>query len=702
MAMDLVALQQQIKSLGLHWTAGETTNSNHTDAQAKRRTGYVPGPNDISLERAEQVARDAEVIARQKLALMAAGGVHALVGGGPPATYDWRNVGGKNYVTPIEDQGDCGSCVAFGTIAALETLVRITHRDPNLAVDLSEAQLFFCYGPSNGAGKCPDGGWNADAAYNCLKQGIVPASCFPYTSADQPCKLCSGWQNQLTKITNWHKLTTQADMKAYLSTSGALTACFTVYSDFYYHYTGGVYTYNPATAGAVIGGHCVCIVGYDDNLRCWIAKNSWGPGWGESGYFRMSYGSCGLDSQMWGINSLVPMTGLLPVWMVPSPISGPAGNWSRGPDVFTAADVDGDGHVEVVISNNTDGWTGVLKWNGTALAPIWMIPSPIGGWKRGPDVFTAADVDGDRHAEIVISNNTDGWTGVLKWNGKALAPIWMVASPISGPAGKWSRGPDVFTAGDVDGDGHTELVISNNADGWTGVLKWDGKQLAPVWMVASPISGPAGKWSRGPDVFTAADVDGDGHAEIVISNNVDGWTGVLKWTGKVLEPIWMIPSPISGPAGTWRRGPDVFTAADVDGDGHVEIVISNNADGWTGVLKWNGKALAPIWMVPSPISGPAGNWSRGPDIFTAADVDGDGHKEILISNNSDGWTGVLKWNGKALAPVWMVPSPIYGEVGNWSRGPDIFTAADVDGDKHTELVISNNTDHWTGVLKWIV
>ena len=342
----------------------------------------------------------------------------------------------------------------------------------------------------------------------------------------------------------------------------------------------------------------------------------------------------------------------------------------------------------------------------TGLPPVWMVPSPISGpagnWSRGPDVFTAADVDGDRDVEIVISNNADGWTGVLKWNGSALAPIWMIPSPISGPAGTWKRGPDVFTAGDVNGDGCVEIVISNNSDGWTGVLQWNGKALVPIWMIPSPISGPAGTWRRGPDDFTAADVDGDGCVEIVISNNTDGWTGVLKWDGSALVPIWMIPSPISGPAGTWKRGPDVFTAGDVNGDGCVEIVISNNSDGWTGVLQWNGKALIPIWMVPSPIFGPAGNWSRGPDIFTAADVDGDGHKEILISNNTDGWTGVLKWNGSALAPVWMVPSPIYGNFGNWSRGPDIFTAADVDGDKLTELVISNNSDGWTGVLKWSV
>jgi hypothetical protein len=114
----------------------------------------------------------------------------------------------------------------------------------------------------------------------------------------------------------------------------------------------------------------------------------------------------------------------------------------------------------------------VLKWNGAALEPIWMSASPLAGWQRGPDVFTAADVDGDHKVEVVISNNLDGWTGVLKWNGSALLPVWMVPSPVVGPGGSWSRGPDVFTAADVNHDGEVEVVVSNNTDGWTGCLHW--------------------------------------------------------------------------------------------------------------------------------------------------------------------------------------------------------------------------------------
>jgi hypothetical protein len=163
-------------------------------------------------------------------------------------------------------------------------------------------------------------------------------------------------------------------------------------------------------------------------------------------------------------------------------------------------------------------------------------------------------------------------------------------------------------------------------------------------MSPSPLKGPAGNWNRGIDLLTAADVDGDKLVEIVIANNTDDWTGVLKWQGGALVPIWMSPSPLKGPAGNWNRGIDLLTAADVDGDKLVEIVIANNTDNWTGVLKWQGGVLAPIWMSPSPLIGPVGDWNRGNDIFTAADVDGNGHVDIVIANDSTDWTGVLTWN----------------------------------------------------------
>jgi hypothetical protein len=124
---------------------------------------------------------------------------------------------------------------------------------------------------------------------------------------------------------------------------------------------------------------------------------------------------------------------------------------------------------------------------------------------------------------------------------------------------------------------------------------------------------------------------------------------IIEFTGgseraSGLLPVWMSPTPLNGPAGEWNRGVDVFVAADLDGDGEDEILIYNNNDLWTGVLKWQDGALVPIWMSPTPLDGPGGEWDRGVDAFVAADFGGGGQDEVVIYNNHDLWTGLVQWN----------------------------------------------------------
>jgi len=91
-------------------------------------------------------------------------------------------------------------------------------------------------------------------------------------------------------------------MKTWISTKGPMTACFVVYGDFRY-YRSGVYRH---VSGEQLGGHCVTIVGYDDNQKCWICKNSWGAGWGENGFFKIGYGECGIDT--WQVCAMAGVT----------------------------------------------------------------------------------------------------------------------------------------------------------------------------------------------------------------------------------------------------------------------------------------------------------------------------------------------------------------------------------------------------------
>ena len=66
---------------------------------------------------------------------------------------------------------------------------------------------------------------------------------------------------------------------------------------------GGIYKH---VAGEPVGGHCICIVGYDKAARYWIVKNSRGATWGEQGFFRIGFGECAIDSGMLGVEGVRP------------------------------------------------------------------------------------------------------------------------------------------------------------------------------------------------------------------------------------------------------------------------------------------------------------------------------------------------------------------------------------------------------------
>ena len=162
---------------------------------------------------------------------------------------------------------------------ALESYVKITRKIAG-DVSLSEQALLSC----GGNGSCDGGVLNADFLE---KTGLPPASDFPYTATNGKCGDASpGWRDRAYKIGAWYSVKQDlTSIKVALTTYGPLPTAFFVYEDFMY-YKSGVYSY---VMGKPLGGHAVLIVGYDDDGRYFIVKNSWGPNWGEGGYFRIAY-----------------------------------------------------------------------------------------------------------------------------------------------------------------------------------------------------------------------------------------------------------------------------------------------------------------------------------------------------------------------------------------------------------------------------
>jgi hypothetical protein len=94
-----------------------------------------------------------------------------------------------------------------------------------------------------------------------------------------------------------------------------------VYRDFF-SYRQGVYRH---TTGGLAGYHAVCVVGYSEPEQAWICKNSWGDDWGDSGWFKIGYGECGMDTEfaMYGVTGVEPPSPEPPSPPTPEPPSPP-------------------------------------------------------------------------------------------------------------------------------------------------------------------------------------------------------------------------------------------------------------------------------------------------------------------------------------------------------------------------------------------
>jgi C1A family cysteine protease len=268
---ELEGIRHEIKAKGARWHADETSVSVLSAREKKMRLG---------LKEDEDLA--AIVGETSELAPIATVEGAALI-------LDWRNVEGISYVSPIKNQGACGSCWAFAVTAALESQAMMG--TSGTQVDLSEQILVSC----SGAGSC-SGGYSTTASNYIRDVGLPLESCFKYTATNNSCSnACSNWQAYTYKVIGWHRATTMPypervqDIKNALYTYGPVVASFFVYNDFFY-YRSGVYSY---TSGSYAGAHAVLIVGYDDTNQAFIVKNSWGTGWGEAGYFMIAYSEVG-------------------------------------------------------------------------------------------------------------------------------------------------------------------------------------------------------------------------------------------------------------------------------------------------------------------------------------------------------------------------------------------------------------------------
>jgi len=208
-----------------------------------------------------------------------------------PASFDWRN---KGAVTPVKDQGQCGSCWAFSATENIESMWILAGKATNKTVRLSEQQIVDC---DNSDGGCDGGNTNTAYQYIMSAGGLEGEVNYPYTAADGTCAFNK--KDVVASISNWKYATSdysETTLQANLVSWGPLSICVDAAN--WQDYESGVMSWEDCAWINQLD-HCVQLVGYKTNTPLgdyWIVRNSWNTDWGIQGYIwlEMWRDTCGL------------------------------------------------------------------------------------------------------------------------------------------------------------------------------------------------------------------------------------------------------------------------------------------------------------------------------------------------------------------------------------------------------------------------
>lgn len=191
--------------------------------------------------------------------------------------------------SPVEDQKALGSCTANALVGALEFLMR---KDKAKFADMSRLFIYYNERVIEHTVKTDSGAMIRDGIKTLARQGVCTEKSWPYDTARfavRPTKKC--YTEALDyQILSYARLNTLDEMRACLADGFPFVFGFAVYESFESKKVakGGIVEM-PAPTERMVGGHAVVAVGYDHAAKRFIVRNSWGPTWGQKGYFTMPY-----------------------------------------------------------------------------------------------------------------------------------------------------------------------------------------------------------------------------------------------------------------------------------------------------------------------------------------------------------------------------------------------------------------------------
>ncbi|MBK7445963.1 MAG: FG-GAP repeat protein [Ignavibacteria bacterium] len=395
-------------------------------------------------------------------------------------------------------------------------------------------------------------------------------------------------------------------------------------------------------------------------------------------------------------------------------LTGAAVGDQFGISVSTAGDVNGDGYSDVIAGANlndvagTDAGSAYIYFGGSIPDNTAdVILSGVAGDRFGFSVSTAGDVNGDGYSDVIagaLQNDAGGADAGRSFIYFGGINMDITADAIlTGAAAGDQFGFSVSAAGDMNGDGYSDVITGANGNDAGGssagrvylyLNSMTGTDIADEFF-----TGEAANDALGNSVSTAGDVNGDGFNDIIVGapyNNAGGSAAgrsYIYFGGTILNNTADVV--LTGKVASEFFGISVSSAGDVNGDGYSDVIVgaygNNTLGSFTGRVYVYFGGINVDTVADVIMTGAASGDQFGISVSSAGDVNGDGYSDVIVGadfNDSAGATSgraYIYLGGSTMNNI--VDVIMTGAAAGDQFGGEVSSAGDLNGDGYDDIIV---------------
>ncbi|MBK9630413.1 MAG: FG-GAP repeat protein [Saprospiraceae bacterium] len=398
-----------------------------------------------------------------------------------------------------------------------------------------------------------------------------------------------------------------------------------------------------------------------------------------------------------------------------------------GYSVASAGDVNGDGYSDVVVGaylyengQNNEGAAFVFHGSasGISINPAVILEGNQASAEFGYSVASAGDVNGDGYSDVVVGahlygNGETGEGAAFVYHGSVMGTSNTAAVILESNQESAYSGISVGSAGDVNGDGYSDLVVGaylyDNGQNNEGVaLVYHGSASGINTTVAALVESNQANSQFGISVASAGDVNGDGYSDIVVGaflydNGQNNEGAAFVYHGSISGISTTTTALLESNQVGATLGYSVASAGDVNGDGYSDVVVGayfyDNGQTDEGVaFIYLGSTLGISSTAATTLEGDQENARYGYSVASAGDENGDGYSDVLVGasyyhNGETNEGAAFIYHGSSFGINITATAILESNQENAQLGNSIASAGDVNGDGYSDVLVGASYYH---------